>query len=63
VIFIKNDSLYGFNISKDLKVEGMRPKQRHSIWTRPQHRRRSQQAGMLLDQSVMWLRKATDWWC
>jgi len=32
-------------------------------WTRLQHRRRSQQAEMLLDQSVMWLRKATDWWC
>jgi len=31
--------------------------------TRLQHRRRSQQAEMLLDQSVMWLRKATDWWC
>ena len=32
-------------------------------WTRLQHRRRSQQAEILLDQSVMWLRKATDWWC
>jgi len=31
--------------------------------TRLQHRRRSQQPEMLLDQSVMWLRKATDWWC
>ena len=30
---------------------------------RLQHRRQSQQAEMLLDQSVMWLRKATDWWC
>ena len=34
-----------------------------SYWTRLQHRQRSQQAEMLLDQSVMWLRKATDWWC
>jgi len=31
--------------------------------TRLQHRRRSQQADMLLDQSVMRLRKATNWWC
>jgi len=30
--------------------------------TRLQHRRRSQQAEMLLDKSVMRLRKATDWW-
>jgi len=28
-----------------------------------QHRRRSQQAEMLLDQSVMWLRKVTNSWC
>ena len=29
---------------------------------RLQHRRRSQLAEMLLDQSVMWLWKATNWW-
>jgi len=28
-----------------------------------QHRRRSQLAEMLLEQSVMWLWQATNWWC
>jgi len=27
------------------------------------NRRRSRQAEMLLDQSVMWLGKVTSWWC
>jgi len=31
--------------------------------TRLQHRRRSQLAEMLLDQNVMWLWKAPNWWC
>ena len=33
------------------------------LWTLLQHRRWSQLAEMLLDQSVMRLRKATNWWC
>jgi len=27
------------------------------------HRRQLQKAEMLMDQSVIWLRKVTNWWC